>query len=95
MHTKMMEEQNMKTFSQSELLGKLKGWGKLGISLTMIYIFIFHIGPWLEKSSVLRPIAQFIEERDINANMYFYTEVEEFSEANINMENTMDYPPRP
>jgi hypothetical protein len=26
--------------------------------------------------------------------MYFYTEVEEFSEANINMDNSMAYPPR-
>jgi len=44
--------------------------------------------------SWFKPMADFIEESDINANMYFYTEVEEFSEANINLENTMTYPPR-
>ncbi|MBU4345041.1 MAG: hypothetical protein L6247_06185 [Desulfobacteraceae bacterium] len=48
----------------------------------------------LEQTPAIKPIAQFIDERDINANMYFYTEVEEFSEANINMNNTMAYPPR-
>ena len=59
-----------------------------------IGLFMFVIGPRSEKSELLRPMAEFIEERGINANMYFYTEVEEFSEANINMENSMAYPPR-
>ena len=59
-----------------------------------VAIFVFGIGPWLEQSRVMKPIAQFIEENDISANMYFYTEVEEFSEANINMNNSMAYPPR-
>jgi hypothetical protein len=26
--------------------------------------------------------------------MYFYTDLEEFSEAHINMDNSMDYPPQ-
>ena len=62
--------------------------------LLAIVLFMFVIGPLGEKTDMLRPMAEFIEERDINANVYFYTEVEEFSEANINMENSMAYPPR-
>ena len=59
-----------------------------------IIVFMFYIGPMLEKHPSVQPMVQFIDERDINSNMYFYTEVEEFSEANINMENSMAYPPR-
>ena len=73
---------------------KIKGWVGLLISVLTIIIFLFVIGPWVEKLPVFQPLADFIDERDIEANMYFYTEVEEFSEAQINMNNTMQYPPR-
>ena len=66
---------------------------KLLASILIILLFMFYVGPKLGQVSWFKPLADFIEERDINANMYFYTEVEEFSEANINMENTMAYPP--
>ena len=36
---------------------------------------------------------EFIEERDIDAGALYYTDIEEFSEAEINMENTMRFPP--
>lgn len=74
-----------------------KTWGKgvaalLFCVLTIIFC-LFYIGPQLEKLPFIQPIAQFIDERGIKANVYFYTEVEEFSEAHINMDNSMDYPP--
>ena len=72
----------------------LKRTAALIACVLLIALFMFYIGPKLEKSPALMPMVQFIEERDIDANMYFYTEVEEFSDANINMENTMAYPPR-
>jgi hypothetical protein len=72
----------------------IKGWVGLLISVLTIIIFLFVIGPWVEKLPVFQPLADFIDERGIEANMYFYTEVEEFSEAEINMNNTMQYPPQ-
>jgi hypothetical protein len=73
---------------------KIKGlWGLL-ISVLIIIIFLFVIGPWGEELPGFKPLADFIDERGIEANMYFYTEVEEFSEAEINMNNTMQFPPR-
>jgi hypothetical protein len=66
---------------------------KLLVSILLILVFMLYIGPRLGQLPWFKPLADFIEERDINANMYFYTEVEEFSEANINMLNTMAYPP--
>ena len=66
---------------------------KLLVWAAAILFFMLYAGPKLGKMPMFQPIAVFIEENDINANMYFYTEVEEFSEANINMQNTMDFPP--
>ena len=74
--------------------GKIKGLVRLLISIFIVIIFLFVIGPWVEKLPVFQPLADFIDERGIEANMYFYTEVEEFSEAQINMNNTMQFPPR-
>ncbi|MFO7559674.1 MAG: hypothetical protein R6X10_12645 [Desulfobacterales bacterium] len=59
-----------------------------------IWFFMFYIGPGLEKTIHLTPIAECIDERGIDANMYFYTEVDEFSDAAFYMENTMKYIPR-
>jgi hypothetical protein len=73
---------------------KIKGLLGLLISVMIIIIFLFVIGPWIEKLPGFQPLANFIDERGIEANMYFYTEVEEFSEAEINMNNTMQFPPR-
>ena len=66
---------------------------KLLVWAAAILFFMLYAGPKLGKLPMFQPIAVFIEENDINANVYFYTEVEEFSEANINMQNTMDFPP--
>jgi hypothetical protein len=73
---------------------KVKGWVALFISVLTIVIFLFVVGPWIEKLPGFQPLADFIDERGIDANMYFYTEVEEFSDADINMNNTLHYPPR-
>ena len=79
--------------STKGVAGRIKPVMKLLASIVIIMFFMMYAAPKLGQVSWFKPIADFIEERDINANMYFYTEVEEFSEANINMENTMAFPP--
>jgi hypothetical protein len=86
-HSKSGETQCRKS---SGMAGR---FGKLVLCLVAIWVFMFHLAPWMEQSPMVQPLVKFIDERDINANMYFYTEVEEFSEANINMDNTMKYMP--
>ena len=71
-----------------------KGVVALLFSILAIMFCLFYIGPQLEKLPLIQPITRFIDERGLEANMYFYTEVAEFSEAHINMDNTMDYPPQ-
>ena len=74
--------------------GPLKRYAQLLLGIVLVLVFMFYVGPLLDRSAMLRPLAQFIDERGIDANMYFYTEVEEFSEASINMDNTRMYTPR-
>ena len=71
-----------------------KGIVALLFSILAIMFCLFYIGPQLEKLPLFQPIIRFIDERGIEANMYFYTDLEEFSEAHINMDNSMDYPPQ-
>lgn len=77
-----------------DVFGVVKRLAGLLACILAIALFMFYIGPALEQTPALKPVMQAIDERGIEANMYFYTEVEEFSEANINMNNTMAYPPR-
>jgi hypothetical protein len=74
--------------------GSLRRYSELTLSILLVLTFMFCIGPLMDRSSVMQPITQFIDERGIDANMYFYTEVEEFSEASIHMDNARAYPPR-
>ena len=67
---------------------------RLFLGVSIILFFMFGIGPLLDKVPYIRPMVQFIEEREIDATALYYTESEEFSEAAINMRNSMDYAPR-
>jgi len=73
---------------------RTNGIGGLLAAVGIIAFFLFYVGPRLSELPMVKPLVQFIDERGIEANMYFYTEVEEFSEASINMTNTMAYPPK-
>ena len=79
--------------STNGIVDRVKPVMKLLASIVIIMFFMLYAAPKMGQVSWFKPIADFIEERDINANVYFYTEVEEFSEANINLKNTMAYPP--
>ena len=80
----------------TRLNNKKRGKGVVALlfSILAIMLCLFYVGPQLEKLPLIQPITRFIDERGVEANMYFYTEVAEFSEAHINMDNTMDYPPQ-
>ena len=73
--------------------GRLRRMGRLVVCLVAIWVFMLHLVPLMDRLPLVAPIVAFIDERGIEANMYFYTEVEEFSEAGLNMDNTMKYMP--
>ena len=64
------------------------------ISVCAILFFMLYLGPKMEEPLGLKPMADLIDERDIDSNMYFYTDVEVFSEAGVIMNNTMSYMPQ-
>lgn len=72
---------------------KLINWSKLAICAVTVYILMLYIAPRLESTLHLEKIGAYIDEHEIEANMYFYTEVEAFSEAQINMDHSMRYSP--
>ncbi|MDM8525737.1 hypothetical protein QUF80_20385 [Desulfococcaceae bacterium HSG8] len=79
--------------SGDEPQNMLRGVVRLLLCVLVILLFMFGVAPLMERAPFIRPIVQFIEERDIDAGALYYTDIEEFSEAAIHMENTMDYPP--
>lgn len=95
----MAETAGWITFKQTTRGGRFipsraRGWLMLGIWIAAVALFMLVVGPALLQRPALRPMAEVIEARGIEANMYFYTEVEAFYDANVNMDNTWAYPRR-
>ncbi len=56
---------------------RIKSWSILLISLGLIAVFAFAIGPWFQKQvPIVDEMFTLIEEHDINSNAYFYTDIE-------------------
>ena len=72
---------------------KIKGVLGLVAGILAILLFMFGLAPALEKIPYVKPLVQFIEEREIDASALYYTEIEEFAEAELNLSTTMTYPP--
>ena len=67
--------------------GKLYGWLKLAAIVLGLITFFVVLGPVGLNLPLYKPVAQYIEDNDINANAYYYTEVEEFADADFHMRN--------
>jgi hypothetical protein len=68
-------------------------WGKIFLALAGLLLFIYIIGPMGLETPMLKPMADFIETSNIKANGYYYTDVAEFSDAEMYMKNSMGYAP--
>lgn len=73
--------------------GILRRWSALLLGIVLVWLFMFVIAPWIQKSPSVKPLADFIEESGIDASALFYTEVEEASEAELYMRSTLKYGP--
>ncbi len=71
----------------------LAEWGKIFLALAGLLLFIYIIGPLGLETPMLKPMADFIEASNIKANGYYYTDVAEFSDAEMYMKNSMGYAP--
>ena len=88
-------QQGLKTGSWSKrFLHVARQWARLFLCVFIIWAFMFVAAPWVEKMPAVEPIIRFIDENYIDASALYYTEIEEFFEAEIHMENTMNFAPR-
>jgi hypothetical protein len=69
----------------------LKAWTNLALGFAGLVLFLYVIGPAGLRTPLLEPMATFIEENDINANAYFYTEVDEFYDAERHMRDHLGF----
>ncbi len=74
--------------------GLLKRLAGLALAIFLVLFFMLYLGPAIQETQYFRPMVRFIEERGIDASALYYTEIEEFSDADISMNNTMDYMPQ-
>lgn len=81
-----MEESISKIGFRSRLL-------RLLLCIGLVAIFIFFVGPWISRTPLYEPLGSFIEDNNIDAGALFYTEVEEFSSADVYMRNLLNYTP--
>ena len=57
---------------------RLRAWSLLVFGFFCVWVFAFVVGPWIQdKIPTFRKIVQVIEERDIDAGAYFYSENKE------------------
>jgi hypothetical protein len=73
---------------------RARGWLTILAAALLLALFMFVIGPMGLEAPYFKPIADYIEERGINANGYYYSDVPEFADAERNMQYTMDYMPK-
>ncbi|MBC8247468.1 MAG: hypothetical protein H8E81_07775 [Deltaproteobacteria bacterium] len=55
---------------------RLRAWGWLFFGFLCVGLFAFIVGPWFQNQiPTYQKIVQVIEERDIDAGAYFYSEI--------------------
>ena len=69
------------------------GWKTLALAVAALLLFMYVIGPLGLQMPAIKPIADLIDEKGINANGYYYTDVAEFSDAEMYLKNSMQYAP--
>ena len=68
---------------------KLRAWLTLLAILFLVWGFAFGVGPWVQAHvPIIQQIFQTIDEGDINANAYFYTEIEASHEGERYLQET-------
>jgi len=79
--------------SKNNRVKKVHNYLYLLISLCAVWGFVFYIAPAMDDIPEVEPLVNFIDERGIDAGALYYTDIQEFSTAEINLINTMEYFP--
>ncbi len=74
--------------------GVLHRWASLLSGIFLIFIFVSVIAPWILGLPYMKSVNSVIQERGIEANLYDYTEVELFADAEFYMRHAMEDSPK-
>jgi len=72
---------------------RLKKWFRLFVGFACIWAFMFVLIPSFDDLPVVKPLIDFIEERDMNATALFYSDAEETAEAQNYLINSKRFRP--
>ena len=73
--------------------GWLQRWARLFIGVFILWLLMAYVAPWGRQTAMFRPIMDLIEERGIKATSYYYTDIEEFAEAETQVTHSLRYRP--
>ncbi len=79
------------TMISNERLTNLRNWGKLGLGLLVIFVFVFWVAPALERLPYIAEVHDYVYEHDIDATALVYSEIEEFGDADVSIRDAMKY----
>jgi len=88
-----MKQKNIILDLEKTFAVRIKGYAYLFLSIIIVMIFVFVLAPGIDKLPHVKPLINYIDEQEIDAAALYYTDIEEFSVAEINMKNTMEYLP--
>ena len=88
-----MKQKNLNSDLEKKLNRWIKGYAYLFLSMAIVIIFVFVLAPTIDDVPQIKPIINFIDERGLDAGALYYTDIEEFSVAELNMNNTLIYSP--
>jgi len=74
--------------------GGLHRWASLLFGILLIFVFVSVIAPWILELPYMKSVNHVIQERGIEANLYDYTEVELFADAEFYMRHAMEDSPK-
>ena len=69
----------------------LAPWLKLVMGIGWVVLFMYVIGPFILRAPGFSSMSGFIEKRDIKATALYYTDIDEFAEAEITLRHSFKY----
>ncbi|MHC4607013.1 MAG: hypothetical protein ACYTAF_08735 [Planctomycetota bacterium] len=72
-----------------------KGWMQLALAVGALMAAVFLAAPALERIPAVGEIHRHVHERGIDADALFYTDVEEFADAETYVRDALEYAPSP
>ena len=68
----------------------LRGWFRLGLGLAAFWLLTYVVLPLGQRLPLVEPVMQVIEEADIPAGQYWYTQSEETAQGVMYVRNTLN-----